>query len=213
MIIEFKSVLPHPLKDYSHSAASVWKNNFNLEFPSKILLNATSGKGKSTFTNILYGVRHDYEGSVFMDDKEISKLTLHQWIELRRIRLSVIFQDLQLFGDLTTWENLQVKNTLTNHKSDQDILQMMELLGIPDKKNQTVKTLSLGQQQRVAIIRSLLQPFELLLMDEPFSHLDKTNTHLALDLICQETDKNKAGFILTSLGGKHDFIFDKELTL
>lgn len=213
MHISFQSVLPHPLKDYRHGADSVWKNNFTLEFPSKVLLNATSGKGKSTFANILYGVRQDYDGTILLNQKDIRTFSLHEWIELRRTKLSVIFQDLQLFGDLTAWENLQLKNTLTKHKSDEEINAMLELLGIPDKKNQTAKTLSLGQQQRVAIIRSLLQPFELLIMDEPFSHLDEINTNIALDLIVRETNQNKGGFILTSLGGKHNFTFDTELKL
>lgn len=213
MTLRFESVLPHPLKDYTHATESVWKNNFVLDFPSKVLVNATSGKGKSTLTNILYGVRHDYDGTILLDEKDIRFFSLHTWIELRKTKLSAIFQDLQLFGDLTTWENLQLKNSLTNHRSDSEINEMLELLGIPDKKNQSAKTLSLGQQQRVAIIRALLQPYELLLMDEPFSHLDETNSSIAFDLICRETDKNKAGFILTSLGGKHGFTFDSELKL
>ncbi len=213
MNIRFESVLPHPLKDYTHASDSVWKNSFELNFPSKVLVNATSGKGKSTLTNILYGVRHDYDGSVLIDEQNIRSFSLHSWIELRKTKLSVIFQDLQLFGDLTTWDNLQLKNSLTNHRTDAEIDEMLVLLGIPDKKNQTAKTLSLGQQQRVAIIRALLQPFELLLMDEPFSHLDETNSRVAFDLICRETDKNNGGFILTSLGGKQGFVFDKELKL
>ena len=86
-------------------------------------------------------------------------------------------------------------------------------LGIADKKNQLCKNLSLGQQQRVAIIRSILQPFELLLMDEPFSHLDKENAKIALRLINQETDLNGGGYILTSLGSYHGFEYDYELKL
>jgi putative ABC transport system ATP-binding protein len=81
---------------------------------------------------------------VLIDQKDIRSFSLHTWIELRKTKLSVIFQDLQLFGDLTTWENLQLKNSLTNHRTDIEINEMLEILGIPDKKNQTAKTLSLG---------------------------------------------------------------------
>lgn len=213
MTLEFKSVLPFPLREYNHASDSVWKSDFLLEFPSKVMLNASSGKGKSTFVNTVYGVRHDYDGTILLNGKDLRSLSLHDWIELRKNSLSVVFQDLQLFGELTAWENLQLKNNLTNHRSEAEIMAMLETLGIPDKKKQSCKTLSLGQQQRVAIIRSLLQPFELLLMDEPFSHLDETNSSIALELICRETERNGGGFVLTSLGSKHGFAFDRELKL
>lgn len=213
MTIEFNNVLPFPLQDYDHGADSVWKNSFTLDFPNKILLNASSGKGKSTFVNTLYGVRKDYTGEIKIDGKDISTLSLDEWIKLRKDKLSVVFQDLQLFPDLTVWENLQLKNDLTNHQSDERIKEMLTILGIGDKLSQTCGTLSLGQQQRVAIIRSLLQPFEVLLMDEPFSHLDEHNASLALELIVEETDKNQGGFILTTLGSYHGFEYERELKL
>lgn len=213
MVIEFQSVLPHPLREYPHTGNSVWKSSFSLEFPCKIMLNASSGKGKSTFVHLIYGVRSDFEGTIRIDGKDIRELDLHAWIELRRTRMSVVFQDLQLFGDLTLWENLLLKNNLTNHKTEAEIEAMLTLLGIGDRKEQLCRTLSYGQQQRVAIIRSLLQPFELLLMDEPFSHLDEENAGIALGLIAKETDANKAGFVLTSLGSHHGFAFERELKL
>ncbi|MFT5824192.1 MAG: putative ABC transport system ATP-binding protein [Crocinitomix sp.] len=213
MLLEFKNVMPFPLKDYQHDETSVWKAGFSLEFPQKVLLNASSGKGKSTFVSTVYGLRKDYVGTVLLDGKPIDALSIHEWIELRRTKLSAIFQDLQLFPELNVWENLILKNQLTNHKSESEIEIMLNTLGIGDKKTQKCGTLSLGQQQRVAIIRSLLQPFELLLMDEPFSHLDEENAAIALDLIRTETDSNGAGFVLTSLGSYHGFNFDNELKL
>lgn len=213
MILEFKNVMPFPLKDYQHNESSVWKAGFSLEFPQKVLLNASSGKGKSTFVSTVYGLRKDYVGTVLIDGKPIENLTIHEWIELRRTKLSAIFQDLQLFPELTVWENLLIKNQLTEHKNETEIEAMLITLGIGDKKQQKCGTLSLGQQQRVAIIRSLLQPFELLLMDEPFSHLDEENATVALELIQTETDLNGGGFVLTSLGSYHGFNYDNELKL
>ena len=138
---------------------------------------------------------------------------MDEWIELRRLRLSAVFQDLQLFPELTVWDNLCLKNDLTGHKNEEEMTSFLAELGIADKKNQLCKNLSLGQQQRVAIIRSLLQPFELLLMDEPFSNLDEENAKIALRLINQETDLNGGGYILTSLGSYHGFEYDYELKL
>ena len=213
MTLEFNNVLPFPLEEYQHDENSVWKNSFTIAFPNKILLNARSGKGKTTFVNTIYGLRKDYTGAILLNEKDISSFSLQDWVDLRKSDLSVVFQDLQLFYNLTVWENFQIKNTLTKHKSDEEILKMLQLLGIENKKDQVCKNLSLGQQQRVAIIRSLLQPFKLLLMDEPFSHLDEENAQIALQLICRETDANNAGFVLTSLGSHHGFNYDKELKL
>lgn len=213
MYLEFKNVMPSPLSDYPHDESSVWKAGFKLEFPKKVILNANSGKGKSTFVSAIYGLRNDYTGSIEIDGSPIEKFSLDEWIELRRVRLSAIFQDLQLFPELTVWENLTLKNELTGHKKDHEIDAFLKELGIADKKNQLCKNLSLGQQQRVAIIRSLLQPFELLLMDEPFSHLDENNAKIALALINQETDANNGGYVLTSLGSYHGFAYDYELKL
>ncbi|MBK9192506.1 MAG: ATP-binding cassette domain-containing protein [Crocinitomicaceae bacterium] len=134
MKLEFKSVLPFPLQDYQHAEDSVWKKGFALNFPSKVMLNASSGKGKSTFVNTVYGVRFDYDGTVLLDDNDIRLFSLHDWIELRKKSISVVFQDLQLFGELSAWENLQIKNKLTGHKTDDEIMLMLEKLGIPDKK-------------------------------------------------------------------------------
>ncbi len=213
MRIEFQNVLPFPLEEYPHDDQSVWKRSFELSFPNRILLNASSGKGKTTFVNILYGLRKDYTGSISIDGNKVASMSLHDWIELRKKKLSVIFQDLQLFPKLTAWENLTLKNDLCQHKSDDEIQGMLELLGIGEKRNQLCATLSLGQQQRVSIIRSLLQPYELLLMDEPFSHLDEENGQIALKLIIEETEKNGGGFILTTLGSHHSSSYDQELTL
>jgi putative ABC transport system ATP-binding protein len=71
----------------------------------------------------------------------------------------------------------------------------------------------MGQQQRVAIIRALCQPFDWLLMDEPFSHLDEENTQRALSLINRRANDINSGFILTTLGGNHNFDFNRELNL
>ena len=213
MIVELNNVLPFPLAEYPHGDESVWKGQTSLDSKHKTLLNASSGKGKSTFASTIYGLRKDYTGSVLFDGTDIQTYDLNDWIEIRRTKLSAVFQDLQLFGDLTTLENLQLKNALTNHRSEDRIKEMLELLGIGDKLNQTCKTMSLGQQQRVAIIRALLQPFELLILDEPFSHLDEENSEIALRLINEETDANNAGYVLTTLGSRHGYEFDVELKL
>ena len=90
---------------------------------------------------------------------------------------------------------------------------MAERLQITHILQQQANTLSYGEQQRVAIVRALVQPFAWLIMDEPFSHLDINNTKLAAALIAEECTKRKAGFILTDLDDDNHFPYTKQLTL
>ena len=82
-----------------------------------------------------------------------------------------------------------------------------------EKKDQPVRTLSLGQRQRVAAVRALCQPFDYLLLDEPFSHIDHQNAQLLADLVCREVDNQGAGLIVTALDAIDLFNFDEVLHL
>jgi ABC-type lipoprotein export system ATPase subunit len=177
------------------------------------VLNASSGKGKTTFTHTLAGIRNDYQGNLLFDEQAVQDITPEQWAIYRREKISFVFQDLQLFPELTVQENLLLKNGLTNTFSEAELKEFLGILGIPEKWDAPCKLLSMGQQQRVAIIRALAQPFEWMILDEPFSHLDKVNTTLCLELINSRCNELGAGFILTTLGDYHDFTYDKELNL
>lgn len=213
MKIEFNSILPHPIQLEKLSQTSIWNNNFEISTPEKIILKAESGKGKSTFIHLIFGLRNDYAGDILIDGINIKEINAEKWSEIRKGKLSIIFQDLQLFDQLTAWENIQIKNSLTNHFTDEKIEFLLEKLGMFDYKNQLAKTLSYGQKQRIAIIRALAQPFEMILLDEPFSHLDKENEKKAFNLILEECENNKAGFVLTSLNSNQIIEFNKTLLL
>jgi ABC-type lipoprotein export system ATPase subunit len=213
MKIVFNSVMPVPLASIEHGDKSIWGNNFTLKKGEKVVLNACSGKGKTTFTHTIAGIRKDFTGDILFDDKAIKDITPEEWAELRKEKVSFIFQDLQLFPKLTVAENLRLKNSLTNTYSDDELLHFLKELDIVDKWQVKCELLSMGQQQRVAIIRALTQPFEWLIMDEPFSHLDEVNTQKSLKLIDQRASELGAGFILTTLGDYHQFDFSRELNL
>jgi len=205
--------MPSPLSSIEHSKESIWGNFIELKAGKHILLNASSGKGKSTFTSTMIGLRNDYSGSITFDGKDIKSFSPDDWTSIRQSKISIIYQDLQLFHDLTVAENLILKNNLTNSFSENEIIEMLRKLGIEDKWEQKCGLLSMGQQQRVAIIRALLQPFEWLIMDEPFSHLDTENTLLCLELINERCKELNAGFVLTTLGDSHGYTYDQELKL
>lgn len=213
MKITLNKVLPTPLASIKHNEKSIWGNFIELNEGKRIMLNASSGKGKSTFTTTTIGLRNDYSGEITYDNQNISSFSPAEWAEIRQTKIAVVFQDLQLFPKFTVKENLLIKNRLTNVFSEIEIIQMLEELEIDNKWSQQCGILSMGQQQRVAIIRALIQPYIWLIMDEPFSHLDKANTDRCLNMIHERTINQNAGFVLTTLGEDHGYNFDYELNL
>lgn len=210
-MIVLESVLPKPLGHLTPEATDVWLQKRHFEKGQYYLMKAPSGKGKSTFIHLLYGIRQDYTGRYLWDGKAVEGFSLKEWTRIRQRRLAIVFQGLRLFPQLSGWENIMLKQRLTRHVPKSRIIEMAELLGIHDKLKQSCKTLSLGQQQRVAIIRALVQPFDFLLMDEPFSHLDTANIQLASQLIDSVCKQEGAGLILTSLGNEGVLTFDAHL--
>ena len=183
------------------------QNEIVFEQGKKYLLKANSGHGKSSILNFIYDCNKNYTGNIFFNNKEDSI------ISIRRTKLSYIFQDFKLFSKLTLWENIKIKNNLTNFKTDEEILHLIENSGLIEKKDQKLDTLSLGQKQRTAIIRSLCQPFDILLLDEPFSHLDERNIEIFTNIINQELENQNAGLIMTTLDNEYLFKYDKILNL
>ena len=207
------NVIPIPLKEQTIGHSEVWNTELNIPAGKKIFLSAPSGKGKTTFQLMLYGIRKDYDGTVKLDGTVIRTFDLNKWSEIRQNKLSIIFQDLRLFPDLSAMENIELKNNLTKHKSKDQILQMAESLGVTGFLNKKAGILSYGQRQRMAIIRAMCQPFELLLMDEPFSHLDKENIEKACKLISIETEQNVAVYIIASLGDRYSLDYEQTIQL
>jgi len=213
MDITLDQVMPEPLASINHGENSIWGNKVVLEDGKRILLNASSGKGKTTFTTTTIGLRHDYTGTISYGDRDIKSFSTDDWTNVRTKQISVVFQDLQLFPKLSVAENLHIKNVLTDTYTDAELLKLLEQLEIDNKWNQQCGLLSMGQQQRVAIVRAMAQPYKWLIMDEPFSHLDVANAKRCMDMIHNRTIEQNAGFVLTTLGDSHGYSFEQELFL
>lgn len=211
--IHLNNTVPNPIADTASKDSEIWFKQRSFERGKHYLVHAESGTGKSSFFDFLYGRRKDYQGSILFDDKEIKSYQVKDWNETRQKHISLVFQGFRLFPELSVWENLQLKNQLTGYLSDEKMMQMLESLGIPDKKDKPLQLLSYGQQQRVAIIRAMCQPFDFLLLDEPFSHLDQTNQALICKLINFELKERGAGLILCSLGDPYYFEYDEKLSM
>jgi ABC-type lipoprotein export system ATPase subunit len=217
-MIELKNVIPKPLMENGLNPTSQIFNTLrSLFFDKNYLVTAPSGKGKSTLIHLIYGLRNDYVGDIFLDKKNIKSYTIDDWATLRQKKRAIVFQDLRLFLNLTARENIELKLSLTKadftEGSHFDYEKAAKRLGIYDFLEKKCDTLSYGQRQRVAILRGLAQPFDMILLDEPFSHLDAENVKIASDLIQETCEQNKAGFIHVSLGDEYHFKYDEKLIL
>lgn len=207
--ITLKNVLPEVFATRDDIQSEIWHQNVSLERGKLYLVEANSGTGKSSLCSYITGYRRDYQGIIDFDGKNICNLRIKDWARLRRESLSILFQELRLFPELTAYENVSIKNSLTNFKSKKEILSWFEALGIADKVNSKVGLMSFGQQQRVAMIRSLVQPFDFLLADEPISHLDENNSRIMAELMMGEAKRQGAAVIVTSIGKHMDLNYDK----
>ncbi|MDE6782881.1 MAG: ATP-binding cassette domain-containing protein, partial [Paramuribaculum sp.] len=161
----------------------------------------------------LYGARTDFRGKLLFNGISTSTLRMENWQELRRRNIAYLPQELSLFPELTALENVKLKNRLTGHFTSRRIDELFEQLGISSSRERPAGLLSIGQQQRVAIIRTLCQPFDFLLIDEPVSHLDARNNGIVASLIAEEADAQGAAVIATSVGNKILLPFTQTLKL
>ena len=212
--ITFQSVVPQVFESQKEALHSeVWNHELTFEKGKLYLIEAASGRGKSTFCSYVLGYRHDYSGQVLFNDVPTSTFKVRDWVEARRLHISHLFQELRLFPELTAFENIVIKNKLTNFKSQEQIAMWFEQLGIADKMQERIGRMSFGQQQRVALIRALVQPFDFLLVDEPISHLDDKNAAVMAEMMMKEAREQGAGVLVTSIGKHMDLPYERVVKL
>ena len=211
--IHLQQTLPEVFADLNTIISDVWHKDLIFQKGESYLIESASGTGKSSLCNFIYGYRHDYQGIICFDDVNIKSLSIKQWTNIRKQSISMLFQDLRLFGELTALENIKTKNNLTGYKKKKAIIGLFEKLGIGDKLSTRADKLSFGQQQRVAFIRTLCQPMDFIFLDEPISHLDDQNAVIVKDILLEETQKQGAGIIVTSIGKHLPLSFNHTLQL
>ncbi len=198
--IRFEGMLPEVFQNERVPESDVWKTGLVLERGEHYLIEAASGGGKSSMCSYIFGSRDDYKGKLLFDSRDVREFTISDWQEIRRRNIAYLPQELDLFPELTAWENIQLKNKLTSHLSDAEIENCLEELGIASRRDYPAGRMSIGQQQRVAIIRSICEPFDFILLDEPVSHLDEDNNRIAAAIIGREAERQGAAIVSTSVG-------------
>jgi putative ABC transport system ATP-binding protein len=199
MVLQIQQLLPRYFTTSQASKSEIWLQNLVIEKGDLVEIVAPSGSGKTSLVHFLYGIRSDYGGSISYDKKVFNTADYEAVATIRKQHISVVFQDMRLFNNQSVVQNIEIKRQLAPYHDKNMITEMASRLGIAEKLDALCSNCSYGEQQRIAIIRSLMQPFDILLLDEPFSHLDNTNAKKAMDLILDEARKRKATVIFADL--------------
>lgn len=211
--IRLQGVVPEIFAQRNDITSDIWLTDAVLERGKTYLIEAASGTGKSSLCSYLYGQRGDYRGLISFDGEDVKNYNTNHWYDIRQNNISILFQDLRLFGELTALENVEIKNRITKHRTLKQIEEWFEELGISDKLNARIDRMSYGQQQRVALVRALCQPYDFLFLDEPISHLDDRNSDIMRDIILREASTSGAAVVATSIGKHMNIDYDKTLRL
>ena len=175
--------------------------NINYEFSvGKVYaIKGKSGSGKTTLLSLLSGLESEYEGEIYYDDKELKSLDLDKY---RSNDIGIIFQSYNLLPHLTAIENIILSMDISGIKIDDKISKAKELMKSvnlkENQKDRKVLKLSGGEQQRVAIARSLSYNPNMILADEPTGNLDKETEDDILKIFKRlAKDENKCIIIVT----------------
>ncbi len=210
MQINLQQVVPSYFEKQQVTFSEIWGKNISFSKEEHVHIVAPSGSGKTSLIHFIYGIRKDYDGTISYQENNIGNFSLENFSAFRQKNISIVFQDLRLFSEQTVRENIEIKRQLNPYHPPEKINEMAKRLGIESKLNKTAKTCSYGEQQRIAIIRSLMQPFDFLLLDEPFSNLDENNRVKAFDLINEECKQRNAAMIFADLK-ELDFFKDQRI--
>ena len=151
--------------------------NFELEKGDLVAIIGDSGSGKSTLLHLLAGVDKPTSGDIFIQDKNITKFDKDEMTVFRRRNIGVVYQFFNLIPNINVRKNILLPLLLDNKKADEEYLkEILSILGIEGKLDRYPKQLSGGEQQRVAIARSLITRPAIILADEPTGNLDRKNS-------------------------------------
>ena len=191
--IEFKNVV----KEYKMGEVVIKaldNTNFSIEKGELVVIVGPSGAGKTTTLNILGGMDRASSGEVWVNNKEITKLTNKQLIEYRRNDIGFVFQFYNLVQNLTAKENVELATQICSDALNVD--EILDKVGLKDRKDNFPSQLSGGEQQRVAIARAIAKNPKLLLCDEPTGALDYKTGKQILKLLQDTCRREKMTVVI-----------------
>lgn len=168
----------------SNVIKAVQNINLEIEEGTFVTIVGKSGSGKSTLLHLIGGLDHADSGKIFLNEIEFSQLSDKQMTLLRRRNIGFVFQFFNLIPSLNVYENIIFPIRLDGLKEDEKYINdIIQLLGLENKKLSYIEELSGGQQQRVAIARAMANKPNIILLDEPTGNLDSKSGQNVIELL------------------------------
>lgn len=171
-------------------------DNVNIDFKKNelVFILGSSGSGKTTLLNIIAGLINVTSGNVFLDDLDITKFNSKELCNYRNNMIGYVYQDYHLIDYMSVLDNVKLGQTIFNGNNNID--NILDKVGLLDKKKVIVSKLSGGERQRVAIARALINDAEIILCDEPTGALDSVNSIKIMDIL-KEISKDKLVIVVS----------------
>ena len=186
-------------KSYGNGAPALSNLNLEIEEGEFVFVVGASGSGKSTFIKLLLKELNPTEGTIVVDDVNLSKLKSRGTAKYRR-KVGVVFQDFRLLQDRDVYSNIAFAQRVTETSArviKKKVPAALSLVGLAQKYTAFPKELSGGEQQRVAIARAIVNEPAILLADEPTGNLDPTNSWEIMKLLEEANDRGTTVLVVT----------------
>lgn len=163
-----------------------------------VLIIGPSGSGKTTLLSMLGCILTPTSGKLVIKGTDTSRLAEKELLRLRREEIGFVFQAFNLFENLTAEENLDIIYDINNRKRDGRTLEYLRKVGLEHRKNHLPRGLSIGEKQRVAICRALMNCPDIILADEPTGNLDSKTGYAVTELLVKLAREENKGVIIVT---------------
>ena len=188
-------------------------HSFELKSGEQVALVGSSGGGKTTLLNAIAGITTVDEGSIVVDGIDISRLPEPSRDRFRAQRIGIVFQTFHLLPAFTALENVLLGMSFSGRVDRSRAKELLDRVGLSQRLNHRPSMLSVGEQQRVAVARSLWNSPKLMLADEPTASVDRANQTKILDLIRDACRENQISLLLVTHAPEVAAAFDRVETL